>query len=112
MDAGRYDEPRRFDHETRAGTLAPPRPKPPEPRPVQPYPGPIEQVPRGSVILSWLRTTDAKQIGLMYLVTSYIFFLAGGVLALLMRAELARPGLQFLSTEQYNQLFTMHRTIM
>jgi cytochrome c oxidase subunit I len=112
MDAGRYDEPRRSDHEDRAGTLAPPRPKPPEPRRIQPYPGPIEQVPRGSVILSWLRTTDAKTIGLMYLVTSYIFFLAGGVMALLMRAELARPGLQFLSTEQYNQLFTMHGTLM
>ncbi len=96
----------------RSGTLAPSHPKPPHPKPVQPYPGPIEHVPRGSVILSWLRTTDAKQIGLMYLVTSYIFFLAGGVMALLMRSELARPGLQFLSTEQYNELFTMHGTLM
>nr|WP_240942593.1 cytochrome c oxidase subunit I [Planosporangium thailandense] len=59
-----------------------------------------------------LRTTDAKQIGLMYLVTSFGFFAVGGVLALLMRAELARPGLQLLTTEQYNQLFTMHGTIM
>jgi len=40
------------------------------------------------------------------------FFLVGGALALLMRAELGRPGLQFLSSEQYNQMFTMHGTIM
>jgi cytochrome c oxidase subunit 1 len=59
-----------------------------------------------------LRTTDAKQIGIMYLVTSFGFFLIGGLMALLMRGELARPGLQFLSPEQYNQLFTMHGTIM
>src|SRR5690348_3758710 len=48
----------------------------------------------------------------MYLTTSFLFFLVGGFMALLMRAELARPGLQFLSPEQYNQLFTMHGTIM
>src|SRR5256886_15051556 len=48
----------------------------------------------------------------MYLVTSFAFFLIGGFLALVMRAELARPGLQLLSPEQYNQLFTMHGTIM
>ena len=48
----------------------------------------------------------------MYLVTSFVFFMIGGFMALLMRAELAQPGLQFLSTEQYNQLFTMHGTIM
>ena len=41
-----------------------------------------------------------------------MFFLIGGFMALLMRAELARPGMQFLSPEQYNQLFTMHGTIM
>ncbi|MEQ3549614.1 cytochrome c oxidase subunit I [Pseudonocardia nematodicida] len=59
-----------------------------------------------------LRTTDPKDIGVLYLVTAFGFFLAGGAMALLIRAELARPGLQFLSTEQYNQLFTMHGTIM
>jgi heme/copper-type cytochrome/quinol oxidase subunit 1 len=48
----------------------------------------------------------------MYMVTAFAFFAAGGIMALLMRAELARPGLQFLSLEQYNQLFTMHGTIM
>src|SRR5205823_8062022 len=59
-----------------------------------------------------MRTTDAKTIGILYLVTSFAFFFIGGFMALLMRAELARPGLQFLSLEQYNQLFTMHGTIM
>jgi cytochrome c oxidase subunit I len=59
-----------------------------------------------------LRTTDHKLIGRMYLVTSFAFFIVGGVMALLMRAELARPGMQFLTLEQYNQLFTMHGTIM
>jgi cytochrome c oxidase subunit 1 len=68
--------------------------------------------PRGSVFLSLLRTTDHKVIGRLYLVTSFGFFAIGGVMALLMRAELARPGMQFLSPEQYNQLFTMHGTIM
>jgi cytochrome c oxidase subunit 1 len=66
----------------------------------------------GSVFGGLLSTTDAKQVGLMYLVTSFGFFGVGGIMALLMRAELARPGLQFLSPEQYNQLFTMHGTIM
>ncbi|HEX7745108.1 MAG TPA: cytochrome c oxidase subunit I [Micromonosporaceae bacterium] len=76
------------------------------------YPGPVrEQVP-GSVLVRLLGTTDAKQVGLLYLVTAFAFFLVGGIMALIMRAELARPGLQFLSPEQYNQLFTMHGTIM
>src|SRR6266508_4621441 len=59
-----------------------------------------------------LSTTDHKLIGKMYLVTTFVFFTLGGVMALLMRTELARPGMQFLSPEQYNQLFTMHGTIM
>ncbi|GAA1094006.1 cytochrome c oxidase subunit 1 [Pseudonocardia antarctica] len=67
---------------------------------------------RGSRLLHMMRTTDPKDIGILYLVTAFGFFLAGGAMALLVRAELARPELQFLSTEQYNQLFTMHGTIM
>ncbi len=70
------------------------------------------RTPRGKVIVSWLTSTDHKVIGYMYIISSFIFFMFGGVLALLMRAELARPGLQFLSNEQYNQLFTMHGTLM
>jgi cytochrome c oxidase subunit I len=82
------------------------------PKPIVTRPWPVRQSTRGSALGRLLRTTDAKQIGLMYLVTSFAFFLIGGFLALLMRAELARPGMQFLSPEQYNQLFTMHGTIM
>ncbi|KUL41074.1 cytochrome c oxidase subunit I [Streptomyces regalis] len=66
----------------------------------------------GRVVVDWLTTTDHKKIGHLYLITSFVFFLAGGVMALLMRAELARPGLHMLSNEQFNQLFTMHGTIM
>ncbi len=66
----------------------------------------------GTVLVKWLTTTDHKTIGSLYLITSFGFFLVGGVLALLMRAELARPGLQFLTDEQFNQAFTMHGTIM
>nr|WP_243417835.1 cytochrome c oxidase subunit I [Actinomycetospora cinnamomea] len=59
-----------------------------------------------------LRTTDPKDIAILYMVTSFGFFLIGGLMALLMRAELGQPGLQILSVDQYNQLFTMHGTIM
>ncbi|GGP33383.1 aa3-type cytochrome oxidase subunit I [Streptomyces abikoensis] len=66
----------------------------------------------GGRIREYLTTTDHKTIGNMYLVTSFGFFLLGGLLAMLMRVELARPGLQLFSTTQYNQLFTIHGTIM
>ncbi|HKN99368.1 MAG TPA: cbb3-type cytochrome c oxidase subunit I, partial [Pseudonocardiaceae bacterium] len=75
-------------------------------------PGPTGQQPKGSALFRLAKETDPKQIGIMYLSASFGFFLVGGVMALLMRTELARPGLQFLSQEQYNQLFTMHGTIM
>ncbi|NDA80639.1 MAG: cytochrome c oxidase subunit I [Actinobacteria bacterium] len=73
---------------------------------------PSEPRSKGRIIVKWLTTTDHKVIGHLYLITSFIWFLIGGVMALFMRAELARPGLQFLSVEQYNQLFTMHGIIM
>ncbi|MFI6295511.1 cytochrome c oxidase subunit I [Nonomuraea sp. NPDC050790] len=68
--------------------------------------------PKGRIIAKWLSSTDHKIIGHLYLITSFAFFLIGGVMALVMRAELAQPGLQFTSNEQFNQLFTMHGTIM
>src|SRR5690242_13091299 len=83
-----------------------------QPQPIRAFSGPLQAPPKGSVLGRLLRTTDAKQIGLMYGVTALVFFMIGGLMALLMRAELARPGLQFLSEEQYNQLFTEHGTIM
>ena len=72
----------------------------------------VREAKKGSFILKMVHTTDPKTIGILYLVTSFSFFIIGGLMALLMRAELATPGLQFLSNEQYNQLFTMHGTIM
>ncbi|MFD7654168.1 cytochrome c oxidase subunit I [Actinosynnema sp. NPDC059797] len=82
-----------------------------KPTPVLP-PQAARRASRGRALLRLFGTTDHKLIGLMYMTTSFMFFMVGGLMALLMRGELARPGLQFLSTEQYNQLFTMHGTIM
>ncbi|MFJ7156827.1 cytochrome c oxidase subunit I [Streptomyces sp. NPDC101118] len=66
----------------------------------------------GRIVVDWLTTTDHKKIGHLYLVTSFVFFLMAGVMALMMRAELARPGLQLMTNNQFNQLFTLHGTIM
>ncbi|GAA2262142.1 cytochrome c oxidase subunit I [Streptomyces atrovirens] len=68
--------------------------------------------PLGRALVRLTRTTDHKVIGNLYMVTSFCFFLFGGVLALLMRSELARPGLQIVTEHEYNQLFTIHGTIM
>ena len=67
---------------------------------------------KGRMAVKILTSTDHKVIGYLYLGTSFAWFLIGGILALLLRAELTRPGMQFLSSEQYNQVFTMHGTIM
>src|SRR3954470_3665401 len=82
------------------------------PAPIVSRPSPVHVADKGSRLSNLLRTTDHKTIGLMYLATSFSFFIVGGIMAMLMRGELARPGMQFLSPEQYNQLFTMHGTIM
>lgn len=66
----------------------------------------------GSRVLHMVGTTDPKDIALLYLVTAFMFFLIGGAMALLIRGELAAPGLQFLSAEQYNQRFIVHGTPM
>lgn len=73
---------------------------------------PIRPTSKGKIFVKWVTTTDHKTIGHLYLITTFIWFLIGGFFALLIRAELARPGLQFMSMEQYNQAFTMHGTIM
>jgi cytochrome c oxidase subunit 1 len=66
----------------------------------------------GRTIVKWMTSTDHKVIGNLYLISSFIFFMIAGLMAMVIRAELARPGLQFVSNEQYNQMFTMHGTIM
>src|SRR5829696_6858453 len=66
-----------------------------------------------SGLYEWVTTTDHKKIGILYLVNSFVFFFIAGALALGVRAELAVPGLQFVTDELlYNQLFTMHGTVM
>jgi len=68
---------------------------------------------QGNVIVKWITTTDHKTIGYLYLITSFVYFLLGGVMALVIRAQLFEPGMNLLQTKnQYNQLFTMHGTIM
>ena len=79
---------------------------------VAPEPPRPSQRSLGKAIVDWITTTDHKKIGYLYLITSTIWFLLAGAMALVMRAELATPQLQFISLEQYNQLFTMHGTIM
>ncbi|WP_207457867.1 aa3-type cytochrome oxidase subunit I [Herbiconiux sp. SYSU D00978] len=67
----------------------------------------------GDTIVKWVTSTDHKTIGYLYLISSFLYFCIGGVMALIIRAQLFEPGLELLQTkEQYNQLFTMHGTIM
>lgn len=63
-------------------------------------------------LLGWVASIDHKKIGIMYMVATFIFFLVGGVEAMLMRIQLAQPENTFLSPEAYNQIFTMHGTTM
>ncbi|MBE0672749.1 MAG: cytochrome c oxidase subunit I [Anaerolineales bacterium] len=65
-----------------------------------------------SGLLSWIMTVDHKRIGILYLFSAFIFFLVGGIEALLMRIQLAQPDNKFLSPDVYNQIFTMHGTTM
>ena len=80
-------------------------------RPTMDTAAPVPSV-KGKNFVKWITSTDHKTIGYMYLITTFAWFLIGGLLALFLRAELSRPGMQFLSNEQYNQIFTMHGTIM
>ena len=67
---------------------------------------------KGAILADWLSSTDHKVIGHLYLITSFGFFLAAGLMAMIMRAQLLGPGNHIVSDQQYNQLFTMHGTIM
>src|ERR1700751_142308 len=67
---------------------------------------------KGSLLASWLSTTDHKIIGHLYLITSFGFFLIAGLMAMIMRAQLFGPDNHIVSDQQYNELFTMHGTIM
>src|ERR671916_446641 len=56
--------------------------------------------------------TDHKVIGIQYIVTTFFFFVAGGLMAMLMRAELAQPGTQFVDPNTFNGLFSVHASLM
>jgi cytochrome c oxidase subunit 1 len=62
--------------------------------------------------ITWLTTTNHKRIGILYMVTTFVFFVVAGLFALVMRAELSAPGLQFVDAQLYNELFTIHGTAM
>ncbi|MGO4573279.1 cytochrome c oxidase subunit I [Microvirga sp. 2TAF3] len=60
----------------------------------------------------WLSTVDHKELGIRYIATAFAFLILGGIEALVMRVQLARPNLHVLTPEQYNQLFSMHGITM
>ncbi len=67
---------------------------------------------RDGTVVSWLTTVDHKRIGILYIVSAYVFFVGGGVMALLMRLQLAQANADIVTENAYNQLFTMHGTAM
>jgi len=79
---------------------------------VRAEPVPVPEVFARGRVSSWLTTVDHKRIGLLYIVTSLVFFATGGLLALLMRAQLATPNETFITRDSYNELFTIHGTTM
>jgi cytochrome c oxidase subunit 1 len=74
--------------------------------------GPYRADWRNGRFASWLTTVDHKRIGILYIWTSLVFFGIGGILALLMRVQLATPNEQFLTKNSYNEVVTMHGTTM
>jgi cytochrome c oxidase subunit I len=70
----------------------------------------VERPPRG--LMSWLTSTDHKRIGILYMVTTFVFFVIGGAEALMMRLQLGVANNNLVAPEVYNQLFTMHGTTM
>jgi cytochrome c oxidase subunit 1 len=77
-----------------------------------PIPAHPEPAPRPSGIWSWVTTVDHKRIGILYLFTTFFFFAAGGLMALVIRLQLEHANNQVVSPQAYDQLFTMHGTTM
>jgi len=63
-------------------------------------------------MIAWLSATDHKKIGILYIVTTMFFFILAGLLAMLIRVQLAHPDNTFVSAHLYNQIFTLHGTAM
>jgi cytochrome c oxidase subunit I len=72
----------------------------------------VAAFPEPTGLWSWLTTVDHKRIGIMYMMLALTFLFIGGIEAMLIRVQLARPGSDFLSADTYNQVFTMHGTTM
>jgi len=79
---------------------------------VAPSPDPAAAVVSRGRFSSWLTTVDHKRIGILYILTSLLFFVAGGIIALLMRSQLAQPNEHVFTRNHYDELFTMHGTTM
>ena len=82
-----------------------------EERPTTPGPAPAAHH-HPSGLLRWLTSSDHKDIGIAYMVTAFSFYLIGGLMAMVMRAQLAQPEQNLVSDARYNELFTMHGSIM
>jgi cytochrome c oxidase subunit 1 len=76
----------------------------------EPYRYPVSW--KNGRVMSWVTTVDHKRIGILYIATTLIFFVAGGILALLIRTQLATPNEDFITRENYNELFTIHGVTM
>ena len=63
-------------------------------------------------VWGWMTTVDAKRVGVLYGVTALIFMISGGLMAMMMRAQLATPDASLVAPDTFNQLFTMHGTVM
>ena len=67
---------------------------------------------RNGTIMRWLTTVDHKRIGILYICGSFLFFVAAGIMALLMRTQLAGANQDLLTEDGYNGVLTMHGTAM
>jgi len=79
---------------------------------VAPAPRPVSYLRDGTTVMSWLNTRDHKRVGVMFLASVLVFFLLGGVFALLIRMKLLQPGPFLFDALTYNRLFTLHGVIM
>jgi cytochrome c oxidase subunit I len=73
---------------------------------------PLPRITEANGLIAWISSVDHKQIGIMYLLATAVFFLVGGIEAMMIRIQLMRPENNFISPETYNQIFTMHGTTM
>ena len=73
---------------------------------------PVAPTWKEGAVMSWVTTVDHKRIGILYLVSSFAFFFAGGLMALLIRLQLVQAQNDFITKDGFNQLFTLHGTTM